>query len=428
MVGSAAALNRPMALAVAALFGGCLSWTWASLGDGVSPLHLWLVAIPGMAVLIAATRDAAWSRSDLPLLLAAAATLRLLGIVGAPILEDDHYRYLWDGFRLIEHGTPYGVPPAASFGDTSLPQYAEDLLSGVNNPDVPTIYGPVLQALFGISHLIAPGQLWPLKSLLSLIDLGMLVLLWQLGARRGAWLYGLCPLVVKEIAYTAHPDGVMAMLLVAALWARGRPNRHAAIGCGVAAGLAVAAKINAVVALPLLLWGLPPLAWVAAPLATLVAYLPFLDGATDFAGLRVFAQLWVYNPALFGLASAALGDADARKAMALSFGLIALLLLVRQQRWAREDGPRLDLIFAALLVCAPTINPWYLLWSLPFAALRPSRTAWTAAATLTFAYAHDPIRYVLPVWAVVAQFLPIAIAFTLDCRAATGRPGVSKQL
>ncbi|WP_293371387.1 hypothetical protein [Nevskia sp.] len=424
-----AAARNERALAATAVFliGGCLSWTWASHGGGVTPLHLWLVAVPGMAMMMLATRHLNPARATLPWLLAIAATLRLLGVAGAPILEDDHYRYLWDGYRLVEHGTPYGVAPFASFGDSSLPQYAQNLLSGINNADVPTIYGPVLQALFGLSHLIAPGQLWPLQSLLSLIDLGMLALLWQLGARRGAWLYGLCPLVVKEIAFTAHPDGVMAMLLVIAVLARRKATPNAAIGCGIAAGLAVAAKINAVVALPFLLWGLSPLAWLAAPLAIGVAYLPFLDGATDFAGLQVFARFWVYNPALFGVASAAFGDAAARKAMVAIFALIALCLLVRQQR-RPPPTPRLDLLLGALLVCAPTINPWYLLWSLPFAALYPSRTAWTAAATLPLAYAHDRVLYVLPAWAIVAQFLPIAVAFLLDCRAARRPREISTQL
>ncbi len=34
------------------------------------------------------------------------------------------------------------------------------------------------------------------------------------------------------------------------------------------------------------------------------------------------------------------------------------------------------------------VNPWYLLWVLPFASLRPFVTPWVAAAALPLSYAH----------------------------------------
>ncbi len=34
---------------------------------------------------------------------------RLCGLYGGPLLEDDFWRYLWDGFRFAAAGTPYGA-------------------------------------------------------------------------------------------------------------------------------------------------------------------------------------------------------------------------------------------------------------------------------------------------------------------------------
>jgi hypothetical protein len=39
-----------------------------------------------------------------------------------------------------------------------------------------------------------------------------------------------------------------------------------------------------------------------------------------------------------------------------------------------------------LLAASPVINPWYLLWLLPFAAIFPSAWAWTASVAILLAY------------------------------------------
>ena len=175
------------------------------------------------------------------------ATTVLLGALGfwtQPLLEDDHFRYLWDGYVSATTGSPFSHAPAYYFGDTTVPGVMQDALNGINNPTITTIYGPVLQALFGLGYLIAPGQLWPLKLCLLCAEVAVLILLAQAGVKpRWMMLLVLHPLVIKESAMTAHPDILIGVALLAAVLAwRSSLQMWAA----VLAGLAVAMKISTV--------------------------------------------------------------------------------------------------------------------------------------------------------------------------------------
>lgn len=346
-----------------------------------------------------------------------ASLLRLAGVCGEPILEDDFYRYLWDGYRFVTTGSPFGAAPAAFFADPNVPLAMREVLDGINYPELPTIYAPMQQALFALSYWIAPAQLWPLQMLLSVIDLALLALLWALGARSGAWLYALSPLVLKEIAFTAHPDGLGIALIVLALWARvqGRLALTA-----VACGLAAATKVFALVLIPFLLWRLRARLWLFAALIALLVYAPFVGQATDADSLAVFAQRWEFNSALYAVIQATLHGVDSPLAPRLLCGLLyaALWAGLLWRFHVRTLGgwmlPRGDLLIGALLLLSPVINAWYLLWLLPFAALRPTYTAWLASGLVLLSYLHPSGRYELPNWLPWVEFLPLMAALALD--------------
>src|SRR5262249_50722872 len=139
--------------------------------------------------------------------------------------ENDFYRYLWDGRTFALAGDPYNKPPAASFGDDGLPDPFQEILSHINYPEIPTIYGPVAEISFLLGYHIAPGALWPLKVFYIAADLATLWLLAQfMPLSRNLILYAWSPLLVKEVAFTAHPDVLASVLLVASALAfhRGR--------------------------------------------------------------------------------------------------------------------------------------------------------------------------------------------------------------
>lgn len=316
---------------------------------------------------------------------------RLIAFAAVPVMEDDHHRFLWDGYRFATTGDPYSEAPQAHFSDDKIPREFREVLDRINYPDIPTVYGPLTQWAFRLSYLIAPAQLWPWKLILLGAELAIFAMLWpELNARRRlllAW----CPLSIFEIGFNAHPD-VLAIALVVAAWWLSR--KSLALAAGAAAGLAVAAKVFALLLLPFLLWRQGLRAWAVGAAAGLALYAPFwLNGnAADLAGLRAMAGDWEFNSSLFAVLKALASHKTAQAICAVAFIAAWLALLAR---WVKSTNtsranssplPPGEWVYGAFLLLSATANPWYCLWLWPFVAVRPSATGVCALAAVSLAY------------------------------------------
>ena len=344
---------------------------------------------------------------------------RLCGLIGGPFYEDDFYRYLWDGYRFATAGTPYGAAPEEFFVDPAVPVVLQGVLDGVNYPELPTIYAPVTQLVFLVAFWIKPASVAVLQAILIAVDLAVVALLLRLAPARNVLLYAWCPLVVKEIAFTAHPDGVgVCLLLAAVVLARRRRWWIAA----ALLGLAVAAKTFALVLAPLILLRARLRHWLLFVATAAAVYLPFVVmGGTDLLSLGVFARDWEFNSAVFGLLKVVVPPFEARILLRVLFAAFWGWYCLRRAR-GREGGiPRGDWLFGVLLLLSPVINPWYLLWLLPFAVVFPSIWAWTASAAVLLSYVtglnvpdYTLQPYEQPVWVRGLEFGLIGLALALD--------------
>ena len=384
-------------------------WSWlAFVSDGMVSLPMLFGAVGAAWTLL----GVAWCAREMAMgdVLRAVwiwgVLFRVAGFFGEPLLEDDWARYLWDGRQFVVSGNPYATAPAEHFAVTTVPEPFQRILDQINHPDVRTIYAPVCQYAFAVSHVIAPGKLWPWKLMLLAADLLTLGLLLRMVTPRHALLYAWCPLLIQETAFTAHPDSLWVFFLVAALHAFSKENhRRMAVCCG----LAMATKIFALLIVPFLL---VRAAWKYRILALAVfsaAYLPFwLQGsAADFAGLRAMSGDWEFNSTVFAWLAHFSGSDAAKRITLSAFTLIWGMLL---WRWSRTQGPvnelpRGDWIFGFFFLLSAVVNPWYLLALLPFVALRPSLWGAGALAVVTLSYAHglyasEPslAPYQLPGW------------------------------
>lgn len=314
-----------------------------------------------------------------------ALAFRLVGLWGEPVYEDDHHRFLWDGYQLVTTGDPYGRAPAEFFADPTVPARLARVLSGINNPDLPTVYGPAAEVVFGVGAWLAPGRLGPLRGLGLLADLAVLGLLARMAGPRALLLYGWCPLVIKETAFTVHPDGYGALGLVAMVAAAraGRP-----VLAGIAGGLAMAVKPLGVLGV---VWCVRDRRGWPLALAAVGAWggcaAPFLlqGGDAGLGAMGRFAREWEFNPALLPLLRVVLAPEGARAVLAV----VAVAGLAGLWLWQRRrpvGEVRADLGFGWLLLCAPVVNPWYLLWLAPFVALQPS--GWGRVALLVAPLAY----------------------------------------
>ncbi len=391
--------------------------------------------------------DRGWNALRTAHMLCALVAVRVAAMYVEPLLEDDHFRYLWDGFIVATIGQPFAHAPAHFFQSATVPTAMQAVLSGINNPHIPTIYGPVLQVIFALCYFAAPAELWPLKSVLLFAEIVMLVALRRSGiSARWLMLWVLHPLVVKESAITAHPDMLLGAMLLAAVmcW---RSARHSS--AAVWASAAVAIKVSAVVALPLFWINREGRFSVRGFLATLAAlcffYAPLLvlSSGTEGRALGVFGEQWTFNPLLFRAVSVIVADSAARGVVVIIFALAWLYFAVRwiiSLRDARQVGlginensrsaaPPIVAIVVSLLLLSPVINPWYWLWVMPLALwlqvtstsnqVGASLIAWVAASASLLAYTHVAAQvragssittFAVPLWATLLQCAVILAA------------------
>ena len=377
----------------------------------------------GASALIWLAYEPQFSKVPIAWVLALALVLRLIAAQAVPLLEDDHYRYLWDGFRSAAAFDPYLKAPAEFFTDRTLAAPWPSILNGINNPHLPTIYGPVLQLVFWLGYLISPGDLWGIKALLLVIDLTCLGLL----ARAKVdprWLlaYALHPVVLKEVMASAHPDGIVGFILFCACLAW---QSQRWLTLGLLLGTAIATKISALVVLPLLVWLVLNNKSARLRLALgigislVIWYGPFvINGQSDFKSLAVFAQSWRFNPLLFRLFDF-ISDASIARALA---GL-CIAAIVAFLAWSeKEKTPRWDLAIVALLSFAPVVNPWYWLWALAPAVLLGRIAVPVMAIIASLAYINSAVLsgaasfYVA--WPItLIQIFALLALLTLDIRA-----------
>jgi alpha-1,6-mannosyltransferase len=390
-----------------------------ALALGLSVLSLWVI------------RDAGFNRVSFRAVLITLLISRALAFFVSPLLEDDYFRYLWDGYVSATTGNPFAHPPADYFGDSTVPITLQTVLSGVNNPHLPTVYGPVLQGVFALAYAVSPAELWPLKFVLLVAEVAMLWVLRQSGvASRWLLLLTLHPLLIKDSAITAHPDVLIgiALLVGTIFW-----QRAMFASAAVVVAVAAAMKVSVVVVLPLFCinhYGRFTLrGCVAMVLALLCAYMPTLLmwSSSAWAGLQALGEHWVFNPLLYRGLVAALGDGVARWIAAVTFALAWCALFVfwlgqlraRHTKNAIEKPviPPVVPVIAVLLLWSPVVNPWYWLWVLPLATLRFSAVVWVAATVSLLAYVHvweaavtgtSLLTFAVPVWATVVQLLAIS--------------------
>ncbi|MFQ5789077.1 MAG: hypothetical protein ACE5KY_04780 [Candidatus Tectimicrobiota bacterium] len=334
-----------------------------------------------------------YRKSLLGFVIGTGAVLRVTFLCTPPVLSDDIYRYLWDG-RVQRAGiNPYRYPPAAPelepLRDSEHPRgEGESIYVGINNKEIPTIYPPLMQALFAASTAFSERVLW-MKGTFVLVDLALTAVLVGLLADVGlspmrVLIYAWSPLVAVEVAGSGHNDVLALVCLLAAHRAMIHNRDTLSISLLALGGLA---KLLGFAVAPLFVRSVRPLAWVAFPATVLLFALPYHDvGMEAFRGLMAYGLRWRANDSLFHLFYSATGSLDTAKAIAAGLygGLMALLLL-------RQAPPLRGAYFAigALLLLTTTLHPWYLVWIVPYLCFYPSPAWLVLTVTVALSY-HAP--------------------------------------
>lgn len=340
--------------------------------------------------------------------------LRLLMFFSTPMMEDDYFRYLWDG-GLAAHGyNPYLFRPTdvvegnAATSITALAKSAGDVVERINHPDLRTIYPYVAQGAFALAHWVAPWRIEGLRLVwfgFDAITLLMLVtLLSRIGMpRTNAIVYWWNPLLIKEIYNSAHMDVAILPFLIGALLlaTMSRPNGAASV-LGFGAGV----KLWPVLVFPLLLrehigsWRTTLSATAAFGFtAGLAAALFLWTDYDESSGLRAYANRWQMNDSLYLLIHGAAGLFSRNHAQLMARLTVAVLLMAwvtwlstRTQRNPRQRCEYALWIVAALFLLSPTQFPWYYTWMLPLLAIQHPPGLLILTCTLPLYYLRFPMR------------------------------------
>lgn len=235
------------------------------------------------------------SRHKYRIILGFAFAFRVVLLFSEPIQEVDIYRYLWDGMVSTAGVSPFDYAPRevleANAGEplspalrtlVALRDSSRDhriVLERVHFGELPTVYPPVSQVVFALSHLSTPidasvGQrviymkIWILA--FDCATIYVIAAMLRLVRLRTAWLisYAWCPLVLKEFANSGHLDAIAIFFATAAIYFACKSffamdyvvvkvrqkdfEFRMALISGVMLALAIGAKLYPVVFVPLL--------------------------------------------------------------------------------------------------------------------------------------------------------------------------------
>jgi Glycosyltransferase family 87 len=223
-------------------------------------LHVWMISfLPYFAacafVLITKPLKGGWRFIELSIIVIGALLLRVMLLPLPPGLSHDSWRYLWDA-RVTLHGfSPYVYAPL----DKALaPLQNTILFTNSRFRNVPTIYPPGAQAVYLLSYLLAPANLYFLKGIFVIFDMVTCIALIVLLGRRGldqrrVILYAWCPLPIIEFATQGHVDVITLTFTILAILSATNKSMRGYMLTGFLIGLATLTKIYPILLLVVIL-------------------------------------------------------------------------------------------------------------------------------------------------------------------------------
>ncbi|MEP7286138.1 MAG: glycosyltransferase 87 family protein [Chloroflexota bacterium] len=350
-----------------------------------------------------------------------------------PSLSDDMYRYVWDG-RVQANGiNPYRYPSNAN--ETA---YLRDdqIWARMNRPAAVTVYPPGAQIAFAAIWRVFPDSIAGFKLVFIACVIaagGLLVpLLKQWGVDPSRVLIFLWnPLIIFEIAHSAHVDALYLPLIVGALLLRLTAPTHRVslkheAGIGVLIGLATLIKLYPVLLIPAL-WSVQGrrfrgrlLLPITALITIAAGYALYIAPGVDTLGFLPSYTREYYNiaPLPMALANWAQGENLAyyqptMVLLPLVIVLISLYFVMVPARDAKTAMRRCLWPIGASLLITINLFSWYALWTLPFVALdltfSPFRAAfgwWLFTGLIVLSY-HVYITGYAQAWVTWLEFAPL---------------------
>lgn len=228
-------------------------------------------------ILLAKPASGRWLWIELSSIFGAALVFRVILLPLPPGLSHDAWRYLWDAQVTLQGYSPYVYPPNAHI---FAPLQHELLFANIRYRNVPTLYPPGAEAVYLLSYLLAPRNLFVLKGIFIGFDMVTCVSLAFLLIKRGldprrVIMYAWCPLPIVEFALQGHMDVIILPFLLLTVLCALSNRRGARVLTGFLIGIATLTKLYPIFLLVVVVrrrdWALV----VTCLLTIVVGYVPY---------------------------------------------------------------------------------------------------------------------------------------------------------
>ena len=351
-------------------------------------LHVWLLCfLPYFAAcaLILATRPVTnrWRWVELGIIFVGALLFRAMLLPLPPGLSHDSWRYLWDA-RVTLHGySPYVYPPNDKIFSSLWDQV---IYANSRYRNSPTIYPPGAQAVYLLSYILAPSNLYFLKGIFIVFDMLTCGVLALLLVRKGLdprriLIYAWCPLPIVEYAVQGHVDVITITFTALSILSATSTRRGSRVLTGFFIGMATLTKIYPILLLVAIMrrrdWAL--LATCAATI--ILAYIPYLilghgqvlgyisSYSGEQGGNAGVVQLAIYSISQnhgFKLAATVMLQHIVDVVVVCGMSLVVLLLRLFKGI-SIEAGTML--LIGTFLAISAHVFPWYIPALLPWIAI-----------------------------------------------------------
>ncbi|MGD9331175.1 MAG: TIGR04283 family arsenosugar biosynthesis glycosyltransferase [Desulfobacterales bacterium] len=301
-------------------------------------------------------------------------TVFLLGLLGRVLfwefpVSNDVYRYIWEGYLQNQGFSPYQHPPDDPLLASLIHGDMAAIWQQINHKNLSAGYPPLAMLIFRGLAAISPTPMMFKGAMLGFDLLTLTTLMamirWRKVAPANLIWYAANPFVLVYVAGEAHVDMIQAFFLTGGLYAMGQ--NKTALGFA-ALGAAAVSKYLAVVALPFVIHRSRRHAWLAVAVVGL-CFLPFMDDPSAlFHSLFIFGSQMHYNDGLAEITRFFLGQAAPLMLILMLLGFLVLVFL-----FVHDSLRSVYLALGAVLVCLPTLHPWYLLLVAPLMVIYPSR-------------------------------------------------------
>jgi len=317
---------------------------------------------------------------------------RVVLIPSSPILEDDFYRYMWDGAVTANVFNPYVHSPQDVLDKNinvpdkilDLAKESGEVINKINHPKIKTLYPALSQLTFAVSYIIFPWSVVGWKFVMLIGDILLLFFLIRILKELKLpivfiSIYWLNPIVLHEFFNTGHYD-LFALLFTAISIYYFLNNKYLTSSAMLA--LAVGFKLWPVLIFPIFLRRLTNQKWkiilngFVFSLVVIIIFIPvLLAGYDENQGFMKYATNWINNAAFYTLLKDGIelftttfkiyyvcADCVARWIVG-GIVFITLLFLIRKPAKNNLDiTDKILMIIAISFLISPTQFPWYLTW------------------------------------------------------------------